>query len=275
MKRLFSLSLILVLAISALTGCAKAQTETADAQETRILKVGATPVPHAELLEQVKPVLAEQGIDLEIVEFTDYVKPNLALNDGEIDANFFQHVPYLDSFNADRGLELISAGTVHVEPLGAYSEKYDSIDALPEGAKVAIPSDSVNGGRALILLEANGLIKLAEGAGLEATEFDIEENLHGYEFTSIEAAQLPRVLPDVDIAVINGNFAIEAGLNPLEDALVLEGADSPYANIITVKSDYTKVEEIDALLDALQSDEIKKFIDENYDGGVVAAFGKN
>lgn len=275
MKKLFSLSIILVLIAAALAGCATAQANEQSEVETRTLKVGATPVPHAELLEQVKPVLAEQGIELEIVEFTDYVKPNLSLNDGEIDANFFQHVPYLDSFNADRGLDLVSVGTVHVEPLGAYSDNYENIEDLPEGAKIAIPSDSVNGGRALILLETNGLITLKEDAGLEATEFDIEENPNGYEFTSIEAAQLPRVLPDVDLAVINGNFAIEAGLNPLEDALVLEGADSPYANIITVKSDYDKREEIEALLDALQSEEIEAYIDENYDGGVVAAFSKN
>ena len=274
MKKLFSIATILVLIVSALAGCASADASDA-ANDVKVLKVGATPVPHAELLEQVKPVLKEKGIELEIVEFTDYVKPNLALNDGEIDANFFQHSPYLDSFNADRDLDLISVGTVHVEPLGAYSEKLDSIDDLPEGAKIAIPSDGVNGGRALILLESNGLIRLKEDAGLEATEFDIVENPKNFKFTSIEAAQLPRVLPDVDIAVINGNFAIEAGLNPLNHALILEGADSPYANIITVKAGFDKVKEINALLDALQSDEIKKFIDENYDGGVVAAFGKN
>lgn len=272
MKRIITLLSIAVLAVIVFTGCAsKAQTEDG----TIVLKVGATPVPHAELLEQVKPLLKEQGIDLEIVEFTDYVKPNLALNDGEIDANFFQHQPYLDSFNAERGIDLISVGTVHVEPLGAYSEKITSIDYLKEGAKIAIPSDGVNGGRALILLEANGLIQLKEDAGLEATEYDVEVNPKKIKFISIEAAQLPRILPDVDVAIINGNFAIEAGLNPLNDALILEGSDSPYANIITVKSDYENKNEIDALLNALQSEEIKSFIDANYDGGVVEAFSKN
>ncbi len=257
-----------------LAGCTSAGASDTS-EEVKVLKVGATPVPHAELLEKVKPILKDKGIELEIIEFTDYVKPNLALDDGEIDANFFQHVPYLESFNEDRGLDLVSVGTVHVEPLGAYSEKFDNIDDLPEGAKIAIPSDSVNGGRSLILIESIGLITLKEDAGLEATEFDVVDNPKNLKFTSIEAAQLPRVLPDVDLAVINGNFAIEAGLNPLSDALLLEGADSPYANIITVKSGYDKVEEVNELLNALQTDEIKKFIDENYDGGVVAAFGKN
>lgn len=274
MKKTLNIIALIVVSILALTGCSTAG--AADkTEEAKVLKVGATPVPHAELLEHVKPILEEKGIELEIIEFTDYVKPNLALNDGEIDANFFQHVPYLDSFNADRGLDLISVGTVHVEPLGTYSSKYESIDELPEGAQIAIPSDGVNGGRALILLESNGLITLKEDAGLEATEFDVVDNPKNFKFTSIEAAQLPRVLPDVDAAIINGNFAIEAGLNPLNDSLLLEGADSPYANIVTVKSGYSKVEEVNALLDALQTEEIKKFIDENYSGGVVAAFGKN
>lgn len=273
MRKIIGFVSTFVLAIIVLVGCSSGESQ--EASERKTLKVGATPVPHAELLELVKPVLEENGIDLEIVEFTDYVKPNLALDDGEIDANFFQHVPYLESFNEDRGLDLISVGTVHVEPLGAYSQTVKNIDDLKEGSEVAIPSDSVNGGRALILLESNGLIKLKEDAGLEATEFDIVENPLNLKFTSIEAAQLPRVVSDVDLAVINGNFAIEAGLNPLKDALVLEGSDSPYANIITVKSDYTKVDEIKVLLDALQSDDIKAYIEENYNGGVVAAFSKN
>lgn len=272
MKKFLALTTAVAISIIGLTGCAT----KADAEEqSKVLKVGATPVPHAELLEKVKPVLKEQGIDLEIIEFTDYVKPNLALDDGEIDANFFQHQPYLDSFNAERGLDLISVGTVHVEPLGVYSEKITSIDGLEEGAQIAIPSDGVNGGRALILLETNGLITLKEDAGLEATEFDVVDNPKNIKFTSIEAAQLPRVLPDVDAAIINGNFAIEAGLNPLNDALILEGSDSPYANIITVKSDYEKKNEIDKLLNALQTEEIKSFIETNYDGGVVEAFSKN
>ncbi len=273
MRRFIGIISAFVLTAVILVGCSSADNQ--ETSERKVLKVGATPVPHAQLLELVKPVLEEKGIDLEIVEFTDYVKPNLALDDGEIDANFFQHVPYLESFNADRGLDLISVGTVHVEPLGAYSEKVKTIDDLEAGAEVAIPSDSVNGGRALILLESNGLIKLKEDAGLEATEFDIVDNPLELNFTSIEAAQLPRVIGDVDLAVINGNFAIEAGLNPLEDALVLEGSDSPYANIITVKSDYTKVDEVSELLNALQSDEIREYIEKNYNGGVVAAFSKN
>jgi len=270
MKKLTGILTLIVILALGLTGCGKSE----DVAQNKVLKVGATPVPHSELLEQVKPILAEQGIELEIVEFTDYVKPNLALNDEEIDANFFQHVPYLESFNADRGLDLISVGTIHVEPLGLYSDKYDNIDQLPEGALIAVPSDAVNGGRALILLQTQGLITLKADAGLEATELDIVENPKNFEFKSIEAAQLPRVLPDVDAAIINGNFAIQAKLNPSKDSLILEGSESPYANIITVKSDYDNKEEINALLDALQTEAINNFIAENYDGGVVSAFSK-
>lgn len=276
---------IILLALVALvfTGCSSkqesdnttAQTEGADQtaeKEVTVLKVGATPVPHAEILNLVKDDLLAQGIQLEVVEFTDYVKPNLSLNDGEIDANFFQHVPYLNTFNEEHKFNLVSAGTVHVEPLGLYSDKLESIDALEDGSTIAIPSDAVNGGRALILLSDNGLIKLSEDAGLEATEKDIIENTKGLKFISVEAAQLPRVLQDVDAAVINGNYAIEAGINPAEDALILEGAESPYANIITVRNGDENREDIKLLIQALQTEKVKNFILENYNGGVVPAF---
>jgi D-methionine transport system substrate-binding protein len=253
------------------TGCAAAE-ETPVENTQQVIKVGATPVPHAELLELIKDNLAEENITLEIVEFTDYVKPNLALNDGELDANFFQHLPYLESFSKDHNLDLASVATVHVEPLGLYSDKIESLDELEAGSTIAIPSDAVNGGRALILLQSNGLIKLKEGYTLEATELDIVENPKNLTFKAIESAQLPRILPDVDAAVINGNFALEAGFVPTEDAVVLEGSDSPYANILVTKIDDQENPEITALVNALQSDEVKDFILQTYGGGVVPAF---
>ncbi len=240
--------------------------------DAKIIKVGATPVPHSEILEAVKDDVEAKGYKLEIIEFTDYVTPNLALNDGEIDANFFQHVPYMDKFASDRGLNLVSAGTIHVEPFGLYSEKYNSIDALPTGAVIALPNDPSNGARALLLLEANGLIKLDANAGLNATELDVVENPKGLVFKALEAAQLPRVLRDVDGALINGNYALESGLNPVNDSLVLEGSESPYANIITIIGGNEETEKTKILLEVLQSEKVKNFILEKYKGGVVPAF---
>lgn len=265
-KKLTILTLILILAISAFSGCAKKETEE------NILKVGATPVPHSEILEFIKPTLSAEGITLEIVEFTDYVTPNLALNDGEIDANFFQHVPYMDSFAAEHDIELASVGTVHVEPLGLYSLSFTDAASIPQGATIAIPNDPTNEGRALLLLEANGLIKLKADATLEATEADVVENPLGLVFKPIDAAQLPRTLEDVDGAVINTNYALEADLNPVEDAVLLEGSDSPYANIVTVRPADVDNENIQKLIKALQSDDVKKFIEEKYNGAVVPAF---
>lgn len=273
MKKL--LVLIALASIVLLAACGKKSDSSANAdssKESVVIKVGATPVPHSELLNAVKDDLAAKGYTLEIVEFTDYVTPNLALNDGTIDANFFQHVPYMESFSKDRGLNLVSAGKVHVEPIGLYSKKYNDLDALPNGAKIAIPNDPSNGGRALILLEANGLIKLREDAGLSATEKDIVENPKNFKFVALEAAQLPRTLGDVDASVINGNYALESGLNPVNDSILLEGEDSPYANIITVVAGKENDEKILALVEALHSDKIKNFIAEKYNGGVVPAF---
>lgn len=241
-----------------------------DTQNT--LKVGATPVPHAELLNLIIPDLEAQGITLEIVEFTDYVTPNLALNDGEIDANFFQHVPYMDSFSETHDLTLVSAGAIHVEPLGLYSETLTSLSDLTEGAVIAIPNDPTNEGRALLLLEANGLIVLDPDAGLEATENDIIENPNGLIFKPLDAAQLPRSLKDVAAAVINTNYALEANLNPSQDAIIIEGSESPYANIITVKPEFLNDDRLKALLEALQSDAVKTYIQETYKGAIVPAF---
>lgn len=236
------------------------------------LKVGATPVPHAELLNLVKEDLKTEGVDLKVVEFTDYVTPNLALAEGELDANFFQHFPYLEKFSNERGLNLVSAGKVHVEPLGVFSQKIKDIKDLPNKATIAIPSDPSNGGRALILLHNNGIIKLNDPTNLYVTEFDIVENPKKLKFKPIEAAQLPRVLPDVEAAVINGNYALEAGFSPVEDSLLLEGAESPYANIIAVKSGDESKEDIQKLLKVLQSKKVSDYIGANYKGGVVPAF---
>lgn len=236
------------------------------------LKVGATPVPHAELLNLVKEDLKTEGVDLKVVEFTDYVTPNLALAEGELDANFFQHFPYLEKFSNERGLNLVSAGKIHVEPLGVFSQKIKDIKDLPNKATIAIPSDPSNGGRALILLHNNGIIKLNDPTNLYVTEFDIVENPKKLKFKPIEAAQLPRVLPDVEAAVINGNYALEAGFSPVEDSLLLEGAESPYANIIAVKSGDESKEDIQKLLKVLQSKKVSDYIGANYKGGVVPAF---
>lgn len=236
------------------------------------LKVGASPVPHAEILNLIKDDLKTQNVDLEVIDFTDYVTPNLALADKEIDANYFQHVPYLEKFAQEKGLNLKSAGKVHVEPLGVFSKKYKSLEEIPQKSIIAIPSDPSNGGRALILLHNNGIIKLADPTNLYATEFDIVENPKNLKFKPLEAPQLPRVLPDVAAAVINGNYAIEAGFKPTVDALVLEGEESPYANIIAVRTGDENKEDIVKLVKALQSEKVKKYILEQYNGGVVPAF---
>ncbi len=236
------------------------------------LSIAATPVPHAEILEHIKPALKEAGVDLDIKVFTDYVQPNQQVADGQIDANFFQHKPYLDSFNKERGTDLVSVGLVHVEPFGAYSKKIDNIENLKEGARVAIPNDPSNGARALLLLEKNGLIKLKDPENLLATSRDVSENPKQLKFTELEAATLARVLDDVDLALINTNYAIEAGLNPLEDALIIEGSESPYANLVAVKAGNEKDERVEKLLKALQSEDVKKFIADKYKGAVVPAF---
>jgi D-methionine transport system substrate-binding protein len=267
MKKALQL-LLLVACTMMLFGCQS----TSDSSQ--VLRIGATPVPHVELLNQVKDVLKAQGIELEIVEFTDYVKPNLSLNDGEIDVNFFQHLPYLEDFNQERGLNLVSVAGIHVEPMGLYSDALTDFNDLPDGAIISIPNDAVNGGRALLLLQSAGLITLDQEAGLEATEVDIVENPKNIKIQAIEAAQLPRTLVDVDAAVINGNYAIDAGLNPIEDALLLEDGESPYVNILTTREDNADDPKVLALIKALQTEEIKSFIEETYDGAVVASFTK-
>ena len=263
-----------LLALGALVaGCSGEKKEAAQSSDKKVvLKVGATPVPHAEILNEIKPLLAKDGIDLQIIEFTDYVKPNLSLNDKEIDANFFQHEPYLKKFAADRKLDLVNLVAVHIEPMGVYSKKLKDIKSVPDGAKVAIPNDPTNGGRALNILAKAGLIKLKDGVGISATVGDIVENPKNLKITEAEAAMLPRTLDDVDLAVINSNFAMEAKLNPTKDALFIEPKDSPYANIVAVRKGDENRKEIQALKKALTSPEVKKFIEEEYKGAVIPAF---
>ena len=263
-----------LLALGALVaGCSGEKKEAAQSSDKKVvLKVGATPVPHAEILNEIKPLLAKDGIDLQIIEFTDYVKPNLSLNDKEIDANFFQHEPYLKKFAADRKLDLVNLVAVHIEPMGVYSKKLKDIKSVPDGAKVAIPNDPTNGGRALNILAKAGLIKLKDGVGISATVGDIVENPKNLKITEAEAAMLPRTLDDVDLAVINSNFAMEAKLNPTKDALFIEPKDSPYANIVAVRKGDENLKEIQALKKALTSPEVKKFIEEKYKGAVIPAF---
>ena len=248
-----------------------AQTEQpADTQETVTLKVGASPTPHAEILQQCVPILAEQGIDLQITEYGDYVIPNTAVEDGENDANYFQHVPYLDNFNEENGTHLVSVTGVHIEPMGIYAGKTASLEELPDGATVAVPNDATNEGRALLLLEKQGLIKLADDSNLSSTPNDIVENPKNLTFTEVEAAIVPTIVTEVDIAVINSNYAMGAGFNPVEDALALEASDSPYVNVLVCKEGNENNEAIQALAEALHSDAVKNFITENYGGAVVA-----
>ncbi len=266
MKKI-SLLLVGVLLALGVVGCAK---------KSENLVVGASPAPHAAILEVVKESLSKEGYELEIVEFADYVLPNLGVEDGSLDANFFQHQPYLDSFNEENGTDIVSVATIHYEPFGIYAGKVDSIEALTEGSQIAVPNDTTNEARALLLLEANGIIKLEEGIGLFATINDIVENPKNVEIVEVEAAQLPRTLQDVDLAVINGNYAIEAGLSVGEDALAIEDKESisavTYGNVVAIKAGDEKREDIQALIKALQSDEVKAYIEENYEGAVVPIF---
>lgn len=265
MKKIFSTLIVLLVAASLFAGGGKDKA-------TNVLTVGATPEPHAEMLKLVVDDLAAQGITLKVMEFTDYVTPNEALESGQIDANFFQHLPYMDSFNAERGYNLVNAGGIHIEPMALYSKKVKSLAELKD-ATIAIPNDPTNEGRALLLLQSAGLIKLDPAAGITATPINIIENPNNLKFTELEAATMPRILPDVDAAVINGNYAIPAGLIASKDGLFVEGADSPYVNIIAVKDGNETDERIVALVKALQSQEIIDFITSRYPNGeVVKAF---
>ena len=284
-KRFLSLGLAAVLALAptAVSAESIAEAPAADPEiieapadgDTKIV-VGATPSPHAQILEQVKDALAEKGWDLQIVEYTDYVQPNMALQAGDLDANYFQHLPYLESFNEENKTDLVSAGMIHYEPFGIFPGKTASLEELGDGAKVGVPNDTTNEARALNLLAAQGLITLKEGAGLSATKTDIVENAKNLEIIEIEAAQLPRSLPDLDIAAVNGNYAIDAGLSVANDALALEDSESlgaqTYGNVIAVRAGEEESDKAKALVAALQSSAVREYIDKTYDGAVVALF---
>ncbi|WP_230196432.1 MetQ/NlpA family ABC transporter substrate-binding protein [Streptomyces sp. NBC_00080] len=265
-----------VLAVGALTlGLTACGSDKDAASDTSgPLTVAASPTPHAEILDFVKDNLAKKaGLDLEVKEFTDYVTPNTATEDGSVDANYFQNQPYLDDFNKKNGTHIVPVVTVHLEPLGLYSHKVKSADALKSGATIAVPNDSVNEARALKLLAANKLITLKAGVGNDATPADITENPKKLKFKELEAAQTPRSLDDVDAAVINGNYAIEADLKPASDALVLESAtDNPYGNFLAVKDGDEDDPRVKKLAKLLTSAEVKKFIEDKYDGSVIASF---
>lgn len=277
MKKAFALIAALAFSALALAGCGGQQGASSGASSAasgaKTLKVGATAVPHAEILEAAKPLLEKEGITLEIVEFNDYVQPNLALNDKELDANFFQHEPYLKNFmDEHKEVKLKNAAGIHIEPMGVYSRKIKKLDELKDGATIAIPNDPTNGGRSLLLLEKAGIIKLKEGVGEKATVGDIAENKKNIKFQEVEAAQVPRTLDDVDAAVINSNFAMQVNLDPTKDAMFIEDSTSPYVNIIAVREGDENRPEIQALIKVLHSDEIKQFITEKYKGAVVPAF---
>lgn len=257
-----------------ITGCGDEKKAAAPAPKDSkavTLKVGVSPVPHAEILGAVKDKLAKEGVNVEIIEFTDYVQPNLALNDKNLDANYFQHKPYLDEFARSRNLKLVSAGAIHLEPMSVFSKKIKDLKDLPDGARVAIPNDPTNGGRALLVLQSAGLIKLRDGAPITAIPQDITENKKNLQFSELEAPQLPRSLEDADISVININFALEAKLNP-KDAIFTESSDSPYANIVAVREGDETRPEIKKLIEALTSQESKDFIEKKYNGAIKAAF---
>ena len=290
MKKLVSLLCTAALTAGLLAGCSGGTSSTpapegsaapeptpaeTSSLEGTTLTVGATPAPHAEILEVVKELLAEEGITLDIVEYTDYVQPNNAVEDGSLDANYFQHITYMNDFNEQYGTHLVSAAEVHYEPMALYAGKVTSLDELPDGALIGVPNDATNEARALLVLQQEGLITLDENAGITATINDIVDNPKNLEFSEMEAAQLPLRLADLDMAVINGNYAIDAGLS-MADALAIESADgdaaTAYVNVLAVKEGRESDPAIQALAEALCSQEVKDFIDENYAGAVVAVF---
>lgn len=267
-----ALAAVLVLAV----GLGTMAPVAAAAGGATVVRIGATPVPHAEVLQFIKPILAKEGIELQIIEFTDYVRPNLALAEGELDANYFQHIPYLETFSKDHRLDLTYIARVHIEPMGLYSQKVKKVDELRRGAVIAIPNDPTNGGRALQLLQQAGLIKLKPNLGLSATVLDIVDNPKGLVIRELEAAQLPRALPDVDGAVINGNYALEAGLQPIKDAIVLEDVKQPYvsplANVLAVRTKDKDNPVLQKVARALTSPEVRQLLLDRYKGAVLPAF---
>ena len=288
-KKILTSILGATLIVGALVGCGSSDTTTAssEAEDTAIsdeetpaadgdltvITVAASATPHAEILEQAKPILAEQGYDLQITVFEDYVQPNLVVDSGEYDANYFQHIPYLDSFNEEHGTNLVNAGGIHYEPFGIYPGTKSSLDDIEEGDTIAIPNDTTNEARALLLLQDNGLLTLKDGVGLEATVNDIVDNPKGIEFVELEAAQVARVVDENAFVVLNGNYALEAGFSVANDSIAYESSDSDaaqtYVNVIAVASGNENSDAIKALVSVLKSDEIKQYINDTYDGAVI------
>ena len=276
LKKALALALTGAVIIGAFAGCGAKKDSSDKKEETKKIVIGASPSPHADILKVAKKELKKEGYELEIKEYSDYVQPNTALESGDLDANYFQHKPYLDDFNKQKKTHLVSAGTIHYEPFGIFPGKTKALKDLKKGATVAVPNDTTNEARALLLLQDQGLIKLKDGAGLTATKKDIVENKKNLAIKEIEAAQIPRSLKDVDIAVVNGNYALEAGLKVNKDALATEDADSigakTYGNIVAVKKGNEKTDATKALVKALKSDAVKKYINDKYDGAVVPLF---
>lgn len=280
MKKFLTLALSLALTLSLAACGSSGSTEpsgsapaSGEEAETVTLKIAASPTPHAEILEQVKPILAKQGIDLVITTYSDYPIQNTVVDEGEEDANYFQHTPYLEQFNAENGTDLVSAGKIHYEPMGIYPGKTATLEGLPDGATIAVPNDATNEARALQLLAAQGLIEIDPEAGLNATPKDITSNPKNLQIKELEAAMIPNTLEEYDLNVINSNYALQGGLNPAEDALVSEDTNSDsaqtYANIVAVKAGHENDPAIVALVEALHSEEIQNFINETYSGSVV------
>lgn len=267
-KRILAAGAAAVLAVG-LTACGGKENKADD----KTITVAASPTPHAEILEAAKDLLKEKGYTLEIKEFDDYPQQNVVVDEGEFDANYFQHQPYLDNFNEEKGSDLVSAAKIHYEPLGIYPGASDDLENIKDGAKIAVPNDATNEARALLLLEENGIITLKEDAGLNATKKDVEENPHNIEIVELDAAQIARVVEELDFVILNGNYALDAGFNVQTDAIAKEEADSEaaqtYANIIAVKKENKDSEKIKALVEVLQSEEIGKFITDTYEGAVV------
>jgi len=267
-KRILAAGAAAVLAVG-LTACGGKENKADD----KTIMVAASPTPHAEILEAAKDLLKEKGYTLEIKEFDDYPQQNVVVDEGEFDANYFQHQPYLDNFNEEKGSDLVSAAKIHYEPLGIYPGASEDLENIKDGAKIAVPNDATNEARALLLLEENGIITLKEDAGLNATKKDVEENPHNIEIVELDAAQIARVVEELDFVVLNGNYALDAGFNVQTDAIAKEEADSEaaqtYANIIAVKKENKDSEKIKALVEVLQSEEIGKFITDTYEGAVV------
>ena len=275
---ILALVLVLVLALGALSACgggSSSGSEGGDDSADKTIKVAASPTPHAEILGSISDALAEEGWTLEVVEFEDYVQPNVATTEGDVDANYFQHVPYLDEYNTENGTDLVAVGNVHYEAMGVYKGSKDSFDALADGDKIAVPNDTTNEARALQLLAANGVITLKEGVGLEATKTDIVDNPKNVEIVELEAASIPGALADVALGVINANYALGAQLTT-DDAVAYEAQDSEaaetYVNVIVVNKGNEESEKTKALVAAIQTDAVKKFIEEKYNGAVIAKF---